>query len=226
MEKFKKIMGIILGIGVVVGLVISSSSYMKVSAVEELVGYDNHIISTFDNNEESVAACKVLSQSEATINLEFAEDKIVVVDSKIIINGETDIVLNLKESHVIEYDYSLDFVKIDNRIIIKTINSNDVTKENISQFLTDENQAIVLGQKQIDETTGISIVIETDDENKEADLNLISDLMNNISIHNGKMEMTFMGQKINNAWNQELLIANNVISIGNGSDYIYIAPFL
>lgn len=225
MERFKNVMNVALGITAVATVILSGSSYMKVSAAAENVGYDEHILLDFNKEVSESDALPVIGNDGSLINLNVVDNKIVINDSRIAINGDEDIIIKLKESYNIEYDYALNFIKLDNRIIIKTVNAEEIEKENISQFINEEGKEIILGQMIINEKTGISIVIESSEETKEKDIDFINNLKNSFAIHNGKLEITFMGQPIDNAWNQNLLIADNVISISNGSDFIYIAPF-
>ena len=225
MERFKNMINVALGISATAALVISSASYMKVNAAAENVGYDEHILLNFNKESLETDALPVIGNDSSLINLNIIDNKVTVNNSKVIINGEEDVVINLNGSYNIEYDYSLNFIKLDNRIIIKTVNAEEIKKENISQFENQNGKEIILGQKIINDKIGISIVIESSEETREKDIEFISGLENAFSVHNGKLEITFMEQPINNSWNQNLLIADNIISISNGSDFIYIAPF-
>ena len=48
MERFKNVMNVALGITAVATVILSGSSYMKVSAAAENVGYDEHILLEFN----------------------------------------------------------------------------------------------------------------------------------------------------------------------------------
>ena len=137
MERFKNVMNVALGITAVATVILSGSSYMKVSAAAENVGYDEHILLDFNKEVSESDALPVIGNDGSLINLNVVDNKIVINDSKIAINGDEDIIIKLKESYNIEYDYALNFIKLDNRIIIKTVNAEEIEKENISQFINE-----------------------------------------------------------------------------------------
>lgn len=226
MKKFFKIVLTIFMIGIMsTSLAFSVFAYKDVKEMNETVNFEEHIIAGFNKeNGEIVSGERIAVSTDSVLNINIKDGKIFAENSKIILKGKSDIIVELPEKCFLEYSSNSESVKINKNIIIKNIDVELITENNISKFINEEGKNVIVGQQKIDEVSGVSIIVETNDESKEKDLEFVKNILTSISKYNNKNTISILGNSINNDWNN-LLLTEDLLSINNRDNIIYIVPF-
>lgn len=225
MKNINKILTIVLGIILIATTIFTAKSFITTSSLNNKIDFDEHVVNIKEKKKsETTKEEKNPESKESNIVIKSSKDGFINNNSILLINGDSKITVNIEGNHSIQYDQSLSEIIVDNRAYIQNINSSKITVESTSTFIDSENNIIVSGQKIIDKNSAVSVIVKSNEENKEKDIEFVNSILNNTYLYNNTQNITIDNMKINNEWNN-IVMDNNVISLSNGTDTVYFSIY-
>lgn len=180
------------------------------------------------------------SSYEGRMNIILQDGVIKITDSVIKVpapdsSEDTDVhnlYVYLSGTNALTYDSTTNYLVLNDSTIIRTINAVDAVYDGISQFMNENGETVLIGEKAIDDTTAIAVVHTVPVAGDDLEVNLASetqtvqDILNNTYKNVAITEATLFGYSINPEWVEDMVIADQGLELIKGDEIIYATPYI
>lgn len=240
------------GVALVLGIV----SNVNVSSVKESLRFDTSINVPIAGTEEELAAAAAEIQNETETaapedaagedSAEGASEEPVygmhvvsrngmlrLVDSWIrvpMLDSESDsedLYVYLGGTNTVKYNSESDYLVVNEKAIIKTIKSSDVSFDGISEFTNEDATPILIGERRVNDTSAIAVVytLEGSKAATEEDIAVVQNLLNMARSDVKISAFTLFGAKANPDWLEDMIMTGKALELIKGESEVYVSPY-
>ena len=242
----------------VVGLIFAVTTNNKVKTINNSLDFDRSMnvaiaspesesgaynLDTENMTQEEIdKAMAEIQTAESTANSTTGEMNVILdgnvlklVDSTVrvpMINGNDtseDLYIFLSGANRVRYDSTTDYLVVNGRTIVRTINAVDATYNGISQFTGVNGETILIGERKVNDRSAIVVIhtVEQEENGKasDQDIAIVQEILNSAKSNVKLTAITLFGTRVNPDWTENIVMTGNALELIKGTSRIYIAPY-
>ena len=174
---------------------------------------------------------EAVSSSEGAVNIILRDGVLKLVDSYIRVpsadGSDSNICVYLSGENSVRYNSQSNYLVVNGQTIIKAINASDVTYNGISEFMGSDGSPILIGERQINETSGIAVVYNLGGTSPapEEDVTVVQDILNNAKSGVSITGLTLFWVQANPDWAEDIIMTDKAVQLIKGNSSVYVSPY-
>lgn len=138
-----------------------------------------------------------------------------------------DLFVYLDGENTVKYNSKTNYLVVNEQIIIKTIDSADVTYNGISEFLGTDGTPILIGERQVNEISAIAAVynLEGNAPATEEDIKYVQQILNAAKSEVAVTQLTIFGVEVNPEWAEDMVMTSKAVQLIKGESSVYASPY-
>jgi len=139
---------------------------------------------------------------------------------------DDDLYVTLPGEHTVRYDSTQEYLVCDGSIIIRAINGVDATYNGICQFMGADGQAILIGERKVNDLSAVAVVYElATSDVTDNDIAVVQTILNNTVSSAVITKLTLFGTQVNPDWAENLVMTTKALELIKGTQRVYISPY-
>lgn len=225
----------------VFSVVVASVFFIQAQEMKNKLGYEEHILKSYEveevqSSESAVPVDEMTSENaeeeqntSSVVNIIYNNGFKVKDSSFVLKDVDKNIEANvfIPGENFIQYTYGDKTIIVNDTLKISVVSTDDISFENISKFETESGTIIIVGQKKLNETTGISLVyeIENNQEIIDSAVKYVQQVLDNSKISiNNMQSINIFNKQISDGWGN-FAMNDKYISFNNSDNNIYLSTF-
>lgn len=245
--NIKKIILPVTALVAVVSVVVAGVFFVQAEQMKDKLGYEEHVLKSYATKEESTPETAVTAESAASdtdfadavpVNTEDTTSAVNIIYDNGFKSQDSSVVLSDSENQIsavvsIPGENSIQYTTGDKTVIVNgslkasVVKADEISFENVSKFETESGSILVVGQKKLNDATGLSVVYEvSNDEQVVTDAAAyVQTMIESAKVAvNNVQTMNVFGKQVSTSWNY-VAVNEDYANFQNGDSNIYMSVF-